>query len=71
MTKRWRVARATVRERPAKFSHDETIKVMVARGRSRAAIQVQTGLSKSGVRKALIRLGLKAVYGGNGPRPAR
>jgi hypothetical protein len=49
--------------------HDQTIQRMVRGGCSRAAIQERTGLSRSGVRKALIRLGLKAAYGGNGPKP--
>lgn len=44
---------------------------MVSKGASRLAIQERTGLSKSGVRKALARLGLVASYGGHGPKPAK
>jgi hypothetical protein len=48
---------------------DSLILKMVSKGACRADIQERTGLSKSGVRKALARLGVVAAYGGNGPKP--
>lgn len=51
------------------MNKDVLIIKMVSNGASRLAIQERTGLSKSGVRKALGRLGLVASYGGHGPKP--